>query len=146
MQIWLQCNNKYSFDREQPGLILNILVALYKSDRGYMSPGEGADWAIAPLPGLSSRCSNNAIVQKRITETKNSRGEGANWAIIPLPGLRNELRSFLEPRFAHRENYYRQAVRRKNVWAIQQYQKTYLEISWDYPFNCGSGTHRKSQM
>jgi hypothetical protein len=52
-----------------------------------MSPGEGADWAIAPLPGLSSRYSNNAIVQNRITETKNSRGEGANWAIIPLPGL-----------------------------------------------------------
>jgi hypothetical protein len=22
-----------------------------------------------------------------------------------------------------------------NVWAIQRYQKTYLEISWDYPFN-----------
>jgi hypothetical protein len=21
-----------------------------------------------------------------------------------------------------------------NVWAIQRYQKTYLEISWDYPF------------
>jgi hypothetical protein len=25
-----------------------------------------------------------------------------------------------------------------NVWAIQRYQKTYLEISWDYPFEAGS--------
>jgi hypothetical protein len=24
--------------------------------------------------------------------------------------------------------------RGSNVWAIQRYQKTYLEISWDYPF------------
>jgi hypothetical protein len=52
-QIWLQRNNKYSFDREQQGLMLNFLVALYKSGRGYMSPGEGADWAITPLPGLT---------------------------------------------------------------------------------------------
>jgi hypothetical protein len=73
MQIWLQRNNKYSFDREQPGLILNFLVALYKGSRGYMSPGEEADWAI-----------------------------------IPLLGLQNELRPIPEPRFAHRENYYRE--------------------------------------
>jgi hypothetical protein len=27
------------------------------------------------------------------------------------------------------------SVRGSNVWAIQWYQKTYLEVSWDYPFN-----------
>jgi hypothetical protein len=52
-QIGLQRNNKYSFDREQPGLILNFLVALYKSGRDYMSPGAGADWATTPVPGLT---------------------------------------------------------------------------------------------
>jgi hypothetical protein len=71
----------------------------------------------------------------------------------PSPGLRNELLPLPEPRFAHRENYYRQgpnnqkfdtklnlnikrtrSLRGSNVWAIQQYQKTFLEISWDYPF------------
>jgi hypothetical protein len=39
---------------------------------------------------------------------KNSHGEGANWAITPLLVLQNELRPLPEPRFADRENYYRQ--------------------------------------
>jgi hypothetical protein len=56
-------------------LILNFLVALYKSHLCYMSPGEGADWAITPLPGLTSRFSNNAIVQNRLTENINNNKE-----------------------------------------------------------------------
>jgi hypothetical protein len=52
MQILLQ-QIQSGLDKEQSGLILNFLVALYKCGWGYMSPSEGADWAITPLPGLT---------------------------------------------------------------------------------------------
>jgi hypothetical protein len=152
-QIWLQHNNKYSFDSEQPGLILNFLVALYKSGRGYMSLGEGADWAITPLLGLTF---DDLVVFQHITEnvkiTKNSRGEGANWAITPLLGLRNELWPLPEPRFSHRENYYRpkaQIIKNSTgnrlfflKWTCSVRVVAMSELSngfkkhtlWDYPF------------
>jgi hypothetical protein len=40
-----------------------------------MSPGHGADWAITPLPGLTSRYLNNAIVENHITENINNNKE-----------------------------------------------------------------------
>jgi hypothetical protein len=53
-------------------LILNFLVALYKSGRGYMSPGEGADWAITPLPGLTF---DDVVVFQHKTENINNNKE-----------------------------------------------------------------------
>jgi hypothetical protein len=66
---------------------------------------------------------------------------GYEWAPdVPWAEIR-ALRKLLAPRpekskFRHeidfkKTNPFRQ---RSNVWAIQRYQKTYLEISWDYPF------------
>jgi hypothetical protein len=72
MQIWLQRKNKYSFDREQPGLILNFLVALYKSNWGYMSPGDEADWATTSTTGLTF---DDVVVFKHITENINNNKE-----------------------------------------------------------------------
>jgi hypothetical protein len=71
-----------------------------------MSPGEGADWAITSLPGLTFDYIVVFQHRKHKKTTKNSHGGGANWAITPLPGLQNELRSLPESRFAHSENYY----------------------------------------
>jgi hypothetical protein len=65
-------NNKYSFDREQPGLILNFLVALYNSGRGYMSPGEGADWATTPAQGHTF---DDIVVFQHITDNINNNKE-----------------------------------------------------------------------
>jgi hypothetical protein len=70
MQISLQRNNKYSFDGEQLGLI--FLAALYKSGRGFISSGEGADWAITSLPGLTL---DDVIVFQHITENINNNKE-----------------------------------------------------------------------
>jgi hypothetical protein len=42
---------------------------MYKSGRGYMSHGEGADWAITPLPGLTF---DDVVVIQHITENINN--------------------------------------------------------------------------
>jgi hypothetical protein len=59
-------------DREQPGFVLNFLVALYKSGWGYMSPGEGADWATTPALGLTF---DDVAVFQNITENLNNNKE-----------------------------------------------------------------------
>jgi hypothetical protein len=62
----------YSLDMEQPGLILNFLLTLYKSGRGYMSPGVGADWATTPALGLNF---DDVVVFQHLTENINNKKE-----------------------------------------------------------------------
>jgi hypothetical protein len=64
------------------------------------------------------------------------------WAAVALWAEIRSQWKLLAPRPKKSKNLTRfflkqtRSVRRSNVWAIQRYryQKTYLEISWDYPF------------
>jgi hypothetical protein len=64
------------------------------------------------------------------------------WAPVALWAEIRSLQKLLAPRpekskIQHEIDFFFKRTRSgrgSNVWAIQRFQKTYLEISWDYPF------------